>query len=228
MCGRYTLSTPPDLIAEFLELAEAPEVGPRYNIAPTQEAPIVRFSPDRGGRHAALARWGLVPFWAKDPAIGNRMINARAETAAEKPAFRSSFRKRRCIVVADGFYEWKKVAGPKQPYLLRPRGGPLFALAGLWDRWGRGEEALETYAILTTEPNGVVAPIHRRMPAVLSPEHWAAWLDPELEDPARVGAMLGPCPEEWIEALPVSTYVNNPANDSPRCVEPLAAPPEAR
>ncbi len=150
------------------------------------------------------------------------MINARAETVADKPAYRSSFRRRRCLVVADGFYEWQRTGGPKQPFLFRLAGRSPFAMAGLWDRWDKGEgEALETFTVLTTAPNDLVQPVHQRMPVILPPTAFEEWLDPELEDRERLLAHLQPLPSDHMEGFPVSTWVNNPANEGPRCVEPL-------
>jgi putative SOS response-associated peptidase YedK len=223
MCGRYTLSSPTDLLAELLELDSVPELAPRYNIAPTQEAAVVRFNAESGVRSLELLRWGLIPFWSKDPGIGSRMINARAETVAEKPSFRTSFKRKRCLVVADGFYEWQATGGPKQPFYFRFEGGVPFALAGLWDRWEKGEgEPIESFTILTTEPNEVVAPVHQRMPVILDREGMATWLDPAIEEADRLTPLLGPFPTTGMEGYPVSTYVNSPGNDTPRCIEPLA------
>jgi putative SOS response-associated peptidase YedK len=222
MCGRYTLSSPTDLLADLLELDSVPELAPRYNIAPTQEAAVVRVTGETGARSLDLLRWGLIPFWAKDPGIGNRMINARAETVAEKPSYRASFKRKRCLVPADGFYEWQATGGRKQPFYFRFEGGGPFALAGLWDRWEKGEgEPVETFTILTTEPNEVVAPVHKRMPVILDREGMATWLDPAIEDAERLTPLLGPFPTSGMEAYPVSTYVNSPGNDTPRCIEPL-------
>lgn len=224
MCGRYTLTTPAELIAEVFEVEESAGLEPRYNIAPTQEAPIVRISRRSGGRALRPARWGLIPYWADDPAIGNRMINARAESAAEKPAFRDALRRRRCLVPADGFYEWQRRGrGPKQPYHVRLEDGSPFGFAGLWERWRRGpEDWVESFTILTTEASPRVAPIHDRMPLVLAPDHFAAWLDPQVDDPARLRPLLEPSAAPFL-AVPVSTWVNDPAHDSPRCLEAVEA-----
>ena len=223
MCGRYTLSSPTDLLADLLELGSVPELAPRYNIAPTQEAAVVRFNAESGVRSLELLRWGLIPFWSKDPGIGSRMINARAETVAEKPSFRTSFKRKRCLVVADGFYEWQATGGPKQPFYFRFEGGGPFTLAGLWDRWEKGEgEPIESFTILTTEPNEVVAPVHQRMPVILDRGGMASWLDPGIEEADRLTPLLGPFPAAGMEGYPVSTYVNSPGNDTPRCIEPLA------
>lgn len=222
MCGRYTLSTPTDLLSDLFELETAVIVTPRFNIAPTQEAPVVRMDSDGKARRLDLLKWGLVPFWAKDPSIGNRMINARSETVAEKPAFRVSFRKRRCLVLADGFYEWQATGGPKQPFFFHRGDGHPIAMAGLWDRWDKGDPApLETFTILTTTPNEVVAPVHKRMPVILDESAFDRWLDPEHEDTGSLSELLLPAPPETLQAVPVSTYVNNPTNEGPQCVEPI-------
>lgn len=223
MCGRYTLSSPSDLLADLLEIDSVPDLAPRYNIAPTQEAAVVRVAEESGNRVLGMLRWGFIPFWAKDPAIGNRMINARAETVAEKPAYRASFKHKRCVVPADGFYEWQAIGGRKQPHYFRLLDREPFAFAGLWDRWEKGDgEPLETFTILTTEPNQAVAAVHRRMPVILEPEAIETWLDPGIVDGERLIPLLGPLPAERMEGYPVSTFVNSPGNDSPRCIEPLA------
>src|SRR5262245_35107324 len=175
MCGRFTLATSRAQLADLFRLAGGPELPLRYNIAPTQPVPVVRAAGD--GRALALARWGLIPRWATDPAIGNRLINARSETVAEKPSFRDAFRKRRCLIPATGFYEWAKTAGGKQPYHFRLLDGRPFAFAGLWERWDRGGEPVESCTILTTAANAVVRPVHERMPVILPAEAFAAWLD---------------------------------------------------
>jgi putative SOS response-associated peptidase YedK len=175
---------------------------------------------DGGGRELALVRWGLIPAWAKEASIGGRLINARSETVAEKPAFRSAFRKRRCLVPADGFYEWRKRegGGPKQPMLVRRRDGAPFAFAGLWEHWRGPEGEVQTCTILTTEANAVLAPIHDRMPVILDPAAYDRWLDP-----ARPGAeeLLRPCSDGWLEAFPVSTRVNNVRNDVAELIAPM-------
>jgi putative SOS response-associated peptidase YedK len=223
MCGRYTLSTPTDLLRELYELESAVELQPRFNIAPTQNAPVIRLDGDRQVRHLDLLRWGLIPFWAKDLSIGHRMINARAETVAEKPAYRVSFRKRRCLVIADGFYEWQATGGPKQPYFFHRGDGEPFLMAGLWDRWEKGEGSpVESFTILTTDANEIVAPIHQRMPVVLDEASYENWLDPGLDDTELLSRLLVPAPTRLFVSVPVSTYVNSPANEGPRCVEPLA------
>jgi putative SOS response-associated peptidase YedK len=230
MCGRYTLSSPGDMIAEVFDLVDVPEVLPRYNLAPTQEAAVVRITAPGAPRTLARLRWGLIPTWAKDPSIGNRMINARAESVGEKPAYRDSFRRRRCLVPADGFYEWKRVGKGKQPYLIRRRDRRPFGFAGLWSAWHAPDAApdappRETFTILTTSPNELMHDIHDRMPVILGHADFAAWLDPANRDTAGLQALLVPCPPDGWEAVPVSTRVNSPAHDAADCIEPL--PPQA-
>lgn len=229
MCGRYTLSTPGEVIAELFDLAEAPEVEPRYNVAPTQEVAAIRLDEAGAPRRFVRLRWGLVPHWADDPAIGNRMINARAESAAEKPAFRTSFKRKRCLVLADGFYEWQKVPeGPKQPWYYRLKSGEPFAFAGLWARWrprggeGGGDgEPIESCTILTTDANELVRRVHPRMPVILDPTALDLWLDPSVSERERLESALGPFEPSRMVAYPVSRRVNSPANDDPSIVEPL-------
>jgi putative SOS response-associated peptidase YedK len=221
MCGRFSLRASGADLAEQFGLAEAPDLPPRYNIAPTQPVAVVRAGP--GGVALALLRWGLIPRWAKGPEIGSRLINARAEAVAEKPAFREAFRRRRCLVPADGFFEWQARGGRKQPYHFRLRDGRPFAFAGLWESW-RGEdgEALESCAILTTEANGVVGPVHGRMPVILGPADYGRWLDPRAQEPGQLRPLLRPYPAEEMAACPVGPWVNDPRHEGPRCLEPLA------
>lgn len=221
MCGRYTVTGDLD---ELVEVFDAPPLDglrldlPRYNVAPTQDAPVVAVGGE--GRRIAAFRWGLVPFWADDPSIGNRLINARSETVAEKPAFRAAFRRRRCLVVADGFYEWQRPSGgegPKRPFWLhRPDRRP-FAMAGIWERWGE----LLTFAILTTRAPEWMKPIHDRMPLLLARDLRERWLDREA-GPDDLAALLEPGARPPLEAREVSTFVNSPANDAPECIEPVA------
>lgn len=225
MCGRYTLTVPADQIAEVFELPGMPAgYHPRYNIAPTQDAPVIRVLEEAGGaRRCDLLRWGLVPFWADDPAIGNKLINARAESAATKPSFRDGFRKRRCLVVTDGFYEWRKEGGGKQPYWIhRPDGRP-FAFAGLWSRWdkgtGEGQPPLETFTILTRDALPEVAEIHPRMPVILAREDHDAWLDPGVQDPDLLAPLLQRPVGSGLELRRVSRRVNSPANDDPEVLQ---------
>ncbi len=225
MCGRYTLTVP---LSNLVDAFDVPppdfEFRPRFNIAPTQEVPVV--ARDRGGRRIGLLRWGLVPGWARDPAVGSRMINARGETVSEKPAFRSAFRRRRCLVPADGFYEWKKEGkggskAPKVPHWIHLAPGRVFGMAGLWEGWtGEGEETLHTYTIITTEAAESIAHVHPRMPVILPAESWEGWLDPDA-DPQALQRLLRPYPSRELRARPVSTRVNSPRNDDPECLKAL-------
>ena len=220
MCGRFTLgATATDLAAQF-NLATVPTWTPRYNIAPTQEVLVVVQPSLQGSREARLHRWGLVPSWAKDPAIGNRLINARAETVASKPAFRRAFKERRCLVLADGFYEWHKEGARKQPYHIRLRDGRPFAFAGLWEHWEGQEAAIDSCTLLTTTPNEVMRPLHDRMPVILSATEYDQWLECRGQDVEPLHAILRPYPGDDLIAYPVSTRVNNPANETPECLAP--------
>jgi putative SOS response-associated peptidase YedK len=216
MCGRYSLATGVDVLKGLFGIGgEAPALAPRWNVAPTQPVAVVVVTNERD-RTLRTMRWGLVPSWAKDPSIGNRMINARAETLAEKPSFRDALRRRRCIVVADGFYEWKKEGTRKRPLWIRPRGGGVLAFAGLWDTWRSPDgEVLDTCTIVTTRANGTMAPFHERMPVILPPAAWDRWLDPAPADPASFADLLGPAPDDLLEVREVSTRVNSPANEGP-------------
>ena len=222
MCGRFSLGAT-IRVGQLFDLPNWPETPPRYNIAPSQEVPAVIQNREVGGREFRPFRWGLVPSWAKDPAIGNRTINARSETAATKPAFRKPFGERRCLILADGFYEWKRDGSRKQPYYIKLRDGEPFAFAGLWDHWAPADgQPLETCTILTTTPNALVQPIHDRMPVILPSNAYGAWLDRTVSDVPTVQALLTPYPADEMIAYPVSTRVNNPAHDTPECVLPLA------
>ena len=223
MCGRYTLSSSGETVAEAFDLSEVPQLRPRFNIAPTQEVAAVRRMEGGADRRLDFLRWGLIPFWAKDPGIGNRMINARSETASEKPSFRNAIKKRRCLVVADGFYEWKKMAeGPKQPFHIRMKGGRPFAFAGLWEHWEGEGEVIDSCTLLTTRPNPLTAEVHDRMPVILPEKSYDLWLDPTMQDPEQLEPLLTPYPQDEMEAYPVSRFVNKPGNDDPRCIEPVA------
>jgi putative SOS response-associated peptidase YedK len=227
VCGRFTLRSSPESLAEHFDLDEPPELTARYNIAPGQPVLTIRADPDRAAHRTEQVRWGLVPEWAKDVAIGHRMINARAESVAEKPAFRSAFRKRRCLVPADGFYEWGGTGGaPRQPYLFaRPGGGP-FAFAGLFEVWHAGaEDEVRSSTIITTEANGVLAGIHDRMPVILDPRDYSHWLDSADEALDALQALLVPSPEAWLERQTVGTRVNSPRNDDPECMAPAEPQP---
>lgn len=222
MCGRFSLAVPKETLVEQFELAATPDLGPRYNIAPTQPVAVVRRAKESGVQALSEVRWGLIPAWAKDPAIGQKMINARAETAAEKPAFRSAFKYRRCLVVADGFYEWQKTGSSKQPFRIQMRDGQPFAFAGLWESWkGADGVPLETCTILTTEPNTLMQAIHNRMPVILDKADYPLWLDPEVQDAALLGRLLRAYAPEQMESYAVGAWVNNPRNDDPRCLARL-------
>lgn len=221
MCGRYTHLLTWAQLHRILRLTSDPiDLPVRYNIAPTQQAPVVRTTPE-GGRAVHMLRWGLVPSWAEDSKIGNTMINARGETLAAKPAFRTAFKRRRCIVPASGFYEWKKCEGSKakQPYYITASDeGPLM-LGGLWESWTSPEgEIVRTFTIITTTPNAMMAEIHDRMPVVLGASAIDRWLDPSVED---VSALVRPYPVELMLAKPVSTLVNSPRNEDPACIQPV-------
>jgi putative SOS response-associated peptidase YedK len=224
MCGRYTLTSKGDELALLFDLRELPLLPPRYNMAPTQEAAVVRVLEPGGERRLAPLKWGLIPYWAKEASIGNRLINARAESVAEKPAYRFSFKKKRCLVAADGFYEWKKEGKAKQPYLIHREDGKPFAFAGLWSTWKNPEQGgalVETFTILTTDANDLLRPLHDRMPVIVDPENFDLWLDPRQEDAAVLQPLLVPHAVEGFEAFPVSRVVNSPANDVASCIEPL-------
>ena len=223
VCGRFTQATPNETIAELFQLPSAPDLAPRYNIAPTQDVAAVRAS-SGGGRELVPLRWGLLPSWAGERSVAARMINARAETLADKPAFRAAFRWRRCLVVADGFYEWQRLGGRTQPHFIGFADGRPFGLAGLWERWtGDGSGPVESCTIVTTAANGVVAPLHDRMPAILDPGEFALWLDPEVRDPEVLRPLLRPHAVAAMRAYPVSPLVNDPSHDLAACREPLAA-----
>lgn len=216
MCGRYTLKTPLDALVKQLDLTgQSPALSPSYNVAPTQNVAAVM-----SGRRLETLRWGLIPSWAKDEGIGARLINARAETVNEKPAFRSAFRRRRCLIPADGFYEWRRVNGGKQPYYITLRGGEPFVFAGIWESWSSPEEDVLSCAIITTRANSLVAEIHDRMPVIIPAAAYDDWLDPEI-DAHEALALLEPYPADAMDAYPVSTHVNRPANNDERCVQPL-------
>lgn len=222
MCGRYTLSQSEESIAAAFGITAIPKLLPRYNIAPTQPVPTVLLR-NESQRQLQLLHWGLIPSWAKDPRMGAKMINARAETIAEKPSFRSAFRRRRCLIVADGFYEWQRRDKRKQPYYFRVGAGELFAFAGLWEHWqnAAGDE-IESCTIVTTDPNDLMQSIHDRMPVILHPQDYDRWLDPATES-SRLLELLRPFEANEMQHYPVSLEVNNPRHDSPNCIQPVAA-----
>jgi putative SOS response-associated peptidase YedK len=224
VCGRYTLLASGERLAEAFGLTAQPSLFPRYNIAPTQAVPVVRVlraNPGTKERELVPLRWGLVPSWADDPAAGNRLINARAETVATKPSFREAFRHRRYLVPADEFYEWKKEGKAKRPVYVKRRDGQPFAFAGLWEEWERGGEVIESCAVITTQASDLMAEFHDRMPVILDPEDYGLWLDPSVHDPRLLGPLLRPYPSEQLVAHPVDKLVNDPRHEGPGCVEPM-------
>jgi putative SOS response-associated peptidase YedK len=223
MCGRFIQHSAPEIYASRFDVEVLCEASPRYNLAPTQPVLAVRQA-ETGTRELVRLRWGLIPAWSKGPDNRYSMINARAETVDSKPAYRNAFKRRRCLIPSEGFYEWKAEAGGKTPFLIRRRDGEPFAMAGLWERWQDPEgEAIESCTVLVTDANALVSAIHDRMPVVLDPVDYAAWLDPETKDVARLRARLRPAdPEPW-ELRPVSRRVNSPKNDGPELLEPVAA-----
>lgn len=221
MCGRFTLAATGELIAAQFGLSETPQLRARYNIAPTQPVAIIREA--EGRRVLEMARWGLIPAWARDASLGARLINARAETAAEKPAFRAALRQRRCLIPADGFYEWQIHPTGKQPFYVRLREGGVFAMAGLWESWRDPDGSwVQTCTILTTPANALLQPVHDRMPAILSPQHYALWLDPTLHDSTTLRRLLTPYPAESMIVYPVGRAVNTVRNDGPELIRPLS------
>lgn len=217
MCGRYALTSPPAVIAERFHLLWTPEIEPHYNIAPSQAVPVVREA--EAGRELAMLRWGLIPWWAQDAHIGMKLINARAETLDSKPAFRDAYRHRHCVVPADAFYEWKPVAGRKQPYCILLRDRNPFGMAGLWERWKAPDgQVVESCTIVTVDANALVAPLHDRMPLILAPADYDAWLS------AGTATVPHALPAEELEAYPVSPLVSNARNDVPACLDPIAPP----
>jgi putative SOS response-associated peptidase YedK len=225
MCGRFTLTRSAAEVAEHFGLAEAAELAPRFNAAPTQELPVVRVR-SSGERVLERRRWGLVPRWAKDPAIGARLINARVESVLERPAFRDAVQRRRCLVPADGFFEWQGKARARRPFHIALPGRGLFAIAGLYERWdGPGGERIDSFTLLTREARGVVATLHDRMPLIVDPPGYAGWLDPAEKDPALLLRGLPETLGGTLVARPVSTRVNDVRHDDPDCLAGPEEPP---
>jgi putative SOS response-associated peptidase YedK len=222
MCGRYAIYGPHSRYREQFGTEDEFDLPPRFNVAPSQVLPVVRQEPG-GGRRYLMARWGLLPSWVRDPDAASHPINAKAETAATRPMFRHALRKSRVLVPADGFYEWKIEAGGKQPFLVRMRDRSPFGMAGLLEHWRGPEGDVATFAILTTDANGMLAEIYDRMPAIIRPEDYATWLDPEQEDVTVQQALLGPYPEQLMEAHRVGRRINNPANEGPDLIEVLSS-----
>lgn len=223
MCGRFVQASPFSIVAETFDIEEGrADLPPRYNIAPEQKVWAVIREAGSPGNRLVLFRWGLVPSWSKDPSIGGRMINARAESVAEKPSFKNAFRNRRCLVVADGFYEWRRTEGTKTPFYIRLASGRPFGLAGLYETWASpAGEVLRTCTIITTRANDLLTPVHDRMPVIVPEDRHALWLDPDIRDPKRLLPLLQPHPSSGMAIHEVSRLVHSPGNDSPDLIEPL-------
>jgi putative SOS response-associated peptidase YedK len=220
MCGRYRLSSTEEEVVEFFEAEPTEELRPRYNIAPSQPVPVIRQA--GAGRAIGMVRWGLVPFWSKGPSFGSSLINGRSETVLDKPSFREPFAQRRCLVPADGFYEWKKAGQRKQPFHFGMKDESLFAFAGLWDRWESPEgRILESCTILTTTPNELLQDIHDRMPVILHPNYYETWLGAPPAGSRRLTELLVPFEADLMTRYEVSSMVNSPRNDTPACAERL-------
>jgi putative SOS response-associated peptidase YedK len=221
MCGRYSITSAPEAIRAIFRYPERPDFPPRYNIAPTQPVPVVRLH--EGERQFALMRWGLLPSWVKDPRTFSLLFNARGESVTEKPAFRAAMKRRRCLIPADGFYEWKAGGGRKQPYFIRARSGEPFAFAGLWETWtGPNGEEVDTAAIVTTAANRTLSHLHGRMPVILPPDAFDLWLNSDRVDAAAARVLIRPAPDDLLEAFPVSSAVNRAATDDPKLIEPAS------
>ena len=229
MCGRFTLASDSEMLNQTFFNFDVPmNLSPRYNISPTQDvAVIANTEAHPEGGQIEFFRWGLIPSWAKDPQIGNRMINARSETLAEKPSFRNAYKRRRCFILADGYYEWQKIPGDrlKQPVYIRLKSQKPFALAGLWETWQTEgvDEPLRSCTIITCPPNALLAEIHHRMPVILPQDAYAEWLAPDEQSADALQPFLIPYSDEEMEAYPVSRFVNRPMNDSPQCIAPFEA-----
>ncbi len=223
MCGRYRLSRRKQIVEEYFDCpSEEQDWAPRYNIAPTQPVPVIRQHPKKPVRDLSLMKWGLIPSWAKDPSVAASMINARSETAATKPAFRDALGSRRCLIPADGFYEWVRTAKPRQPYCFEVNGGDLFAFAGLWDGWkDPNGNWIRTCSILTTTPNGVTSAVHDRMPVILDSSDYDVWLDPGMQNVAAASELLKQYDALLMRCYPVSTRINHVANDDEECSRPV-------
>jgi putative SOS response-associated peptidase YedK len=222
MCGRFVQHSHPEVYASAFELDSLSAAAPRYNLAPTQQVLVVRKADER--RELVPLRWGLIPSWSKGPESGYSMINARAETVDTKPAYRTAFKHRRCLVPTEGFYEWKKKGRTKTPFLIRRKDGEPFGMAGLWERWhGKDDETIESCTIIVTEANALVRDLHDRMPVIVAPEDYAAWLDPQNTDAEGLRKMLPPADSAPWTLVEVSRKVNSPKNDSPDLIEPVAA-----
>jgi len=224
MCGRFTLTATPEALNQLLPLFDGLDLQPQYNIAPSQNVLSVRRKPDGDELEAVKLRWGLIPSWAEDAKIGYKLINARLETARSKPSFRSAFKSRHCLVMADGFYEWKKAGKTKQPFHIHLKAGGPLAFAGLWENWLHEGKTIESCTILTTDATESLRALHDRMPVIVDPNRYKHWLTtPGERDPADFD-YLGPYPSKLITAVPVSSLVNSPRNNIPQCLEPVGPP----
>ena len=222
MCGRFTRKEELKHLAEQLRVILLSDLQASYNITPSQQVACVRVAPNNQHRECVLLRWGLIPSWSKDPNVGNKLGLARGETVAEKPAFRKAYRSRRCLVLADGYYEWKREGNVKVPYYIHLKGNQPFAFAGLWEHWEISPNNLiKSCAIITTTSNTLMEPIHPRMPVILERKYYDMWLDPNIQEVDTLNSLLRPYPESEMIGYPVSSVVNNPSNDSERCVVPL-------
>jgi putative SOS response-associated peptidase YedK len=222
MCGRYNILAYPEALLEHFGVEQPPgiDLKPRYNVAPSQDVPAIR--QHDSSRELVLLHWGLIPFWAKDEKLKYSTINAKAETIAQKPAFRDAFKKRRCLIPASGFYEWRQEKGHKQPYNIRLKDEPVFAFAGLWEHWENPEgKVIESCSIIVTEANELIRPIHDRMPVILADADYTTWLDPTESTQSTLTSLLKPYPASEMELYPVSTAVNNPRNDGPDLIQSI-------
>jgi len=222
MCGRFTLKTPVERLSEKFQFPQIIPLKPRYNIAPSQSVAVVRRLTDDADRTLAMLRWGLIPTWEKDLTKARKPINAKSETVADLPSFRAAFRQRRCLIPADGFYEWKQEGGRKQPVYIAMKDGEPFAFAGLWEHWEKpDQEPIDSCVLLTTEPNELLVQVHNRMPVILEPKNYDLWLDPDLQEVSRLKTLLLSYPPDQMTVYPVNLRVNNPKHDDPLCIEPL-------
>jgi putative SOS response-associated peptidase YedK len=220
MCARYVITSPADAIRALFGYSERPDFPPRYNVAPTQPIPVVRFAD--GKRSLALMRWGFLPAWVKDPRTFSLLVNARGESVLDKPSFRNAMRRRRCLIPANGFYEWSDTA-PRRPYFVRPKSGTPIAFAGLWETWtGPNGEEVDTAAIVTTRANRLLAAVHDRMPVIVAPQAFELWLDSANVDATAAAALITPAADDVFECYEISTAVNRAANDSAELIAPLA------
>ncbi len=225
MCGRITLTAEPQIIAAEFGIATVPALSPRYNISPSQPVATILARESGAQRILKMMRWGLIPSWAKDASIGNKLINARSETVSQKPAFRQAFRHRRCLIAADGFYEWARSGKQRQPFYFQRAERQPFGLAGLWETWQSPTgDQIESCTILTTSANALMAPIHQRMPVILAPEAYEEWLRAPAERAQDLAGTLAPCPEDWLDVYPVDPMVNRPDCDTPACIEAVKVP----